>query len=151
MDRSTERGKASITMLGNFTVTVGDGLLSDDINRSLKLWSVLAYLIIHRERSVSQAEFVEQFWPDEHSANPASALKTLLYRVRAMLEPFFGPDVEPILSQRGSYSWNNAIPCSMDIDEFEALCHKAEAAGLTDGARLELRRRADALYAGMVR
>lgn len=148
MEASTGQNIARITMLGNLTITVDNGVLTDDINRSQKLWNVLAYLIIHRDRAVPQAEFVEQFWPDDHSSNPISALKTLLYRVRAMLEPCFGDDAEPILSQRGSYSWNKSITCELDIDEFEALCRAAGERGLSDDKRLELCRRANALYGG---
>lgn len=95
-----------------------------------------------------QSEFIEQFWPDENSSNPVNALKTLLYRVRAMLEPLFGADIDPILSQRGSYSWNRAIECSVDADEFERLCQKAAEARLSDEKRMDLYRRADALYRG---
>ena len=95
-----------------------------------------------------QSEFIEQFWPGENSANPVNALKTLLYRVRAMLEPLFGSDVEPILSRRGSYSWNPDIVCTLDIDEFEALCHRANDGRLSDESRLTLYRQADQLYRG---
>lgn len=148
MDAFIEKNSARITMLGNFTIAMGNNLLTDDINRSQKLWNVLAYLIVHRDRNVPQAEFVEQFWPDDHSSNPISALKTLLYRVRAMLEPCFGTSMDPILSQRGSYSWNRSIACSVDVDEFEALCREASASGLSAAKQLELRRKADGLYAG---
>lgn len=137
-----------ITMLGHFTITVDGDTLTDDINRSQKLWNVLAYLIVHRDRAAPQSEFVEQFWPDDHSANPISALKTLLYRVRAMLLPCFGGKADPILSQRGSYSWNKDIVCHLDTDEFAALCQEAAAPALSDVKRLELRRKADRLYHG---
>ena len=93
----------SVSLLGGFALEVDGASLTDDINRSLKLWSVLAYLTLHRERAVPQSEFIELFWPDDHSSNPVNALKTLLYRIRAMLEPLFGQEIQPILSQRGAY------------------------------------------------
>ena len=97
-----ERAKTiSVSLLGGFALEVDGVSLTDDINRSLKLWSVLAYLTLHRDRAVPQSEFIELFWPDDHSSNPVNALKTLLYRIRAMLEPLFGPDIQPILAQRG--------------------------------------------------
>lgn len=134
--------------MGGFTMNVDEEILTDEVNRSQKIWNVLSYLIVHRDRNVPQSEFIEQFWPDENSSNPVNALKTLLYRVRAMLEPLFGADIDPILSQRGSYSWNRAIECSVDADEFERLCQKAAEARLSDEKRMELYRRADALYRG---
>ena len=99
----------SVNMLGGFSMDVGGKTLTDEINRSQKLWNVLCYLIVHRDRTVPQSEFISLFWPDENSANPVNALKTLLYRVRAMLEPLFPQDTPPILSQRGAYSWNPAV------------------------------------------
>lgn len=137
-----------VTMLGGFSIAVNGHVLTDEANRSQKLWNVLSYLLVHRDRNVPQSEFIEQFWPGENSANPVNALKTLLYRVRAMLEPLFGLDIEPILSRRGSYSWNPDIVCTLDMDEFEALCHKANDGRLSDESRLTLYRQAEQLYRG---
>lgn len=124
MGDSTPARKVSITLLGGFTMNVDEEILTDEVNRSQKIWNVLSYLIVHRDRNVPQSEFIEQFWPDENSSNPVNALKTLLYRVRAMLEPLFGADIDPIL------------------------CQKAAEARLSDEKRMELYRRADALYRG---
>lgn len=128
----------------------GGRMLTDDINRSQKLWSVLAYLVIHRDRDIPQAEFIEQFWQEDNSTNPASALKTLLYRIRAMIEPLFGEDVQPVISRRGAYTWNREIPCVVDLDRFEELCVQAQAPELDNKKRLELYREATALYKGML-
>lgn len=124
--------------------------LTDDINRSQKLWSVLAYLVIHRDRDIPQTEFIEQFWQEDNSSNPASALKTLLYRIRAMIEPLFGEEVQPVVSRRGSYSWNREIPCEVDVDTFESLCIQASEPGVDALDRLELYRKAVELYKGML-
>ncbi len=138
----------SVSMLGGFTLQVDGNLLTDEINRSQKLWNVLCYLLVHRDRNVPQSEFIDLFWPEEGSSNPANALKTLLYRVRALLEPMFPDGLEPILSQRGSYSWNRAVACEVDADRFEALCRRAEDASLPDQDRMELYEQAVALYRG---
>ncbi|MEG2119236.1 MAG: BTAD domain-containing putative transcriptional regulator, partial [Pseudoflavonifractor sp.] len=148
MEYNDKPKKIAVTLLGGFTLKVDNTVLTDEINRSQKLWNILAYLIVHRERNVPQAELIEQFWPEEHNANPANALKTLLYRVRTMLEPLFGTDTDPILSQRGSYSWNRGIDCTVDTDRFEELSRKAENETLTDEVRMDLLRRADRLYTG---
>lgn len=138
----------SVSMLGGFTLQVDGNLLTDEINRSQKLWNVLCYLLVHRDRNVPQSEFIDLFWPEEGSSNPANALKTLLYRVRALLEPMFPDGLEPILSQRGSYSWNRAVACEVDADRFEALCRRAEDASLPDQDWMELYEQAVALYRG---
>ena len=145
---SEEKKTVSISLLGGFALEVAGTSLTDDINRSLKLWSVLAYLTLHRDRAVAQSEFIELFWPDDHSANPVNALKTLLYRIRAMLEPLFGPEVQPILAQRGAYIWNPAVECRLDIDRFEALCRLGGDSARPAEERMASYREAVALYQG---
>lgn len=140
----------SISLLGGFRMERDGKILTDDINRSQKLWSVLAYLVIHRDRDIPQSEFIEQFWQEDNSSNPASALKTLLYRIRAMIEPLFGEDVQPVVSRRGAYAWNREIVCEVDLDRFEALCIQAQAPETNDKTRLALYREAVALYQGML-
>ena len=138
----------SVSLLGGFALEVDGASLTDDINRSLKLWSVLAYLTLHRERAVPQSEFIELFWPDDHSSNPVNALKTLLYRIRAMLEPLFGQEIQPILSQRGAYIWNLAVGCTLDIDRFEELCRLGGDTQRTAEERMTSYREAVELYKG---
>lgn len=138
----------SISLLGGFSLQADGITLTDDVNRSLKLWSVLAYLTLHRDRPVSQTEFIEIFWPDDHSANPINAMKTLLYRIRTMLEPLFGPDIQPILTQRGAYIWNPAVNCLLDVDRFENLCLLGGDTNRSPQERMEHYREATRLYKG---
>ena len=140
--------RVAVTMLGGFRIRVDGNVLTDEINRSQKLWNVLCYLIAHRERTVPQSEFIELFWPEENSANPTNALKTLLYRVRSLLEPLFWEGLEPILSQRGAYAWNPAIACEMDVDRFELLCRRAQDTALPAQKRMALYEEAAEVYRG---
>lgn len=146
--KATPVGDVHVTLLGKFSLEIDGNTLDDSLNRSLKLWSVLAYLILHQNRPVPQSEFIELFWPGENSSNPVNALKTLLYRIRAMLEPLFGTAVHPILARRGAYIWNPALPCALDTDQFERLCRAADAPGLALEHRTALYRQAMALYGG---
>lgn len=145
---SSVNAKVSVRLLGGFCLQYGNSFVNDEMNRSLKLWNVLSYLIVHRDRLIPQSEFIDVFWPDDHSSNPANALKTLLYRIRTLLDPVFGPELSPILSQRGSYSWNRSVACQLDVDLFESLCRQAETAALDPRERISLYRQALALYQG---
>lgn len=151
MDKSLPaQGKmtASVTMLGRFRIQIEGREITDEINRSQKLWNVLCYLIAHRDRPVAQSEFIELFWPEENSANPSNALKTLLYRVRSLLEPLLPDGPEPILSRRGAYSWNPEIVCQVDTDQLEALCRRAEDNRLSADNRIRLYLEVAQLYQG---
>lgn len=141
-------GPVSISLLGGFSIEMNGTTLTDDMNRSLKLWSVLAYLVLHRDRPIPQGEFIERFWPEDNSTNPVNALKTLLYRIRVMLEPLFPPNVQPILGRRGSYSWNPEVRCELDVDLFERLCRRAGDLSLSATERRDLYGRAIGLYRG---
>ena len=68
----------SVTFLGGFRLTGKTAAITDDMNRSQKVWSVLSYLILNRDRNISQAEFIDTFWSSDKSSNPVNALKTLL-------------------------------------------------------------------------
>lgn len=139
----------NISMLGGFKIEVNGTCLTDDMNRSHKLWGVLCYLITHRDRSIPSSELIDQFWPgDSDSSSPVSALKTLLHRARAMLEPLFDPSFNPIVSRRGSYMWNPDSICCLDIDQFQVYCNQARKPGASVEMRLQLYEKAFALYKG---
>lgn len=151
MEKSTEvvaTKTVSVAMLGGFRIEADGNVLTDEVNRSQKIWNVLCYLIVHRNRSVPLAELIDLFWPEEKSANPNNALKTLLYRARMLLDPVFPGGPEPILSQRGSYSWNPAVACEVDAERFEDLVHRAGDRRLSPDKRMKLYQEATGLYAG---
>ena len=118
----------SVHTLGEFCLNVNGQILSDKNSRSTKLTSVLCYLLLHRDRPVSQTELIETFWDDETQGSPLSALKMLILRIRNALKPLFGEDVTPIISHRGAYRWNEDLPCHVDAEDFDEYCRAAEHA-----------------------
>ena len=139
---------AEVCMLGRFSITVGNATISDSMNRSRKMWSSLAYLVEHRGRLVTQKELIAQFWPNENPLAAANALKTLFYRIRALLEPLFPQDFSPVISRRGGYLWNPAIQTECDVDRFESLCNMTQDPSTSDEEKLELHAQILALYKG---
>ena len=115
-----------IQMLGGFSISTEDKKISDRDNRSRKLWILLAYMVYHRHRIISQEELIELLWSEgERSANPAGALKTMVHRLRTMLEilwPSAGQHL--IIYQNGGYTWNSEVNLILDIEQFEQLCCK---------------------------
>lgn len=151
MDQTTiSNGKlrADVTMFGGFEITVNGKTLNDNVNRSHKLWELLSYLIINRKRNISRVELIEQFWADESQSNPVNALKTLLHRIRATLEPLFGGDVNPILSHVGICSWNPEIECTLDIEIVQELYDRTLQPEISEDEKLECYERIFNLYKG---
>ena len=80
-----------VNMLGGFSISIGGKTITDQNNQAKKPWSLLEYLITFRGRDIPVEELIDLFWKDEASNNPAGALKTLMFRVRKLLEPLGYP------------------------------------------------------------
>lgn len=138
-----------VQMLGQFTLRYGDRTISDSDDRSRRVWSLLAYMLYNHGRSFAQEELIHLYWSNsEKSADPGNALKSIFHRIRTALDKL-QPGLGRLLIHRkaGRYFWNNAMPLSLDIEDFEAHFHAAEAAG-DDDVRLAEYQAALALYAG---
>lgn len=138
----------SISMFGGLEITYGDQLISENINRSRKLWNLLAYIITYRKKNITQGEFIDVFWPDEDTLNPENALKTQLYRIRLLLKPINIENEDFIISSRGSYSWNNSLFCTIDVDHFEDNIKSASNPAIKPLDKISYYRRAVDLYKG---
>ena len=138
-----------VQMLGQFTLRYGDRTISDSDDRSRRVWSLLAYILYNHGRSFAQEELIHLYWSNgEKSADPGNALKSIFHRIRTALDKL-QPGLGRLLIRRksGRYFWNNVMPLSLDIEDFEAHFHAAEAAG-DDDVRLAEYQAALALYAG---
>lgn len=134
-----------IQMLGGFSLRLGKRELQDTDTRSKKVWVLLAYLIIHREQTVTQRTLIDLLWGDETDPiNPENALRITMHRTRTLLEqlsPELGRGM--ILRRRGGYQWNGGG--EVDSERFEALCcQKSEDPDL----RLQNLMEAISLYRG---
>jgi len=138
--------EARVWLFGRFRLQYDGKVISDEQNRSVKMWSVLAYLLLNKQRVVPQAELLDAIWPDDNIVNPVSAMKTLFSRLRRTLADVFGEDVSFIISQRGGYAWNREIRCIIDAEEMEALCVQARNAALAPAMRQAYYQKAFSLY-----
>jgi len=116
-------GKISVKMLGSFSVSTGTETLSDNENRSRKMWLLLAYLIYNRGRIIRQNELMEMLWNENDSEiNSNGALKTLFYRIRAELNKLWdGAGKQLIISKGNGYAWNQEYETEVDCEEFDKL------------------------------
>lgn len=111
-----------IRTFGEFSLRVGDTVISDAGNRSRKVWALLAYLICHRGKPVPQQNLIQLFWAEENASNPENAFRITLHRIRTQLDKLF-PDAGRIcvLHQGGGYCWNEDVPVQFDCDRFDQL------------------------------
>lgn len=137
----------NVQMLGNFSFSEGENLISDLQNRTKKVWLLLAFILCKRGQIVSRKELIQLLWgEDATSNNPENALKITFHRVRSLLdqlEPNAGHQL--VIWQNNGYTWNLNIPMTLDIEEFEKECC-AESADEAD--HLEHNLKALELYKG---
>ena len=115
--------KLQINMLGGFSLQYRDKVIDYQKSRSHKLWLILEYLITFRDKDITQDELINLLWGDEFTENPANTLKTLLHRLRSMLNELeFAPSKEMVLYNHGVYAWNNNLECVIDTEQFMHFC-----------------------------
>lgn len=138
-----------INMLGQCSLSVRGNTLDNSTIHSKKIWLLLEYLIINRNRDISQDELIEVIYPNENSANPLNALKTLIHRARSILDTLeYVSGKNMIVQRRGGYAWNPELNIEVDIDKFESKCQAAADTSLPDSERLTLLTDAINLYSG---
>ena len=117
--------------------------------RARRIWSLIAYLVIHRDRDVPVMELMDVLWgEDEERDDPLKTLQHNISRARDMLQRLGLPNArELIVSQPGSYRWNVQRDTSVDLEIFQMLAARAEAAEDID-ERIELHKQAIAIYRG---
>ncbi len=136
-----------ITLFGEFTISNGKEIITDQANRSKKVWTLLEYLIVNRERSVTQKELVDLLWSDNDTKDPINTLKVLMHRVRTLLDEL-GKDSgkKMIYYKSGAYGWNEELKYVIDTEQFEWALKEAESA--EGDKKLNLLLRAIRLYRG---
>ena len=137
--RKTDMADIQITMFAKFDILVDGRSALTFLGNSTKSVLLLKWLIFNNGKAVSSASLIDMFWSgSDKSANPESALKTMLSRIRSHMvaaSPLFA---SCIVYENQSYRWNTTISYEIDVFKFEALC--AELAGtkeLTDAVRAQ--------------
>ena len=142
-----------IRMLGGFYMEEGGHTVSgqEPINisgRARRIWSLIEYLIIHRDREVPVTELVDILWMSQEREDPLRTLQHNVSRARDMLEKMgISAARELIIAKNGGYRWNPQRPTWVDAEEFESLVLQARRAPEEETA-LELSRKALELYRG---
>ena len=137
-----------VSMLGDCSLEYKDSIIDQSVLRSKKIWSLLQYLIFHRNEEISRDALLELVYAEGGSSNPQNALKTLMHRCRSVLEQLCYADSKlMIIQQNGCYKWNCALPLTLDTERFDALYDEFQASPEGAGA-YDCCREALSLYSG---
>ncbi|MBA3823186.1 MAG: AAA family ATPase [Ktedonobacterales bacterium] len=133
-----------ISLLGDFR------LVYDDVQvtrlNTPRLQAFLAYLVLHREGPQSRHHLAFLFWPDATEAQARTNLRQLLYQLRR----FFPAVAQFIDADASMVWWKEEAAMKLDVVDFEAALHRADAATREQDDRLAQTNlaQADALYRG---
>ncbi len=133
-----------IRLLGDFSLIYADRQVTN-LN-AMRLQSLLAYLVLHRDIPQHRQHLAFLFWPDTTEAQARNNLRQLLHQLRQAL-----PAVEQFLSaDTQMVYWHPVTPFHLDVAEFEQTLTEAAAATRRNDqhalqAALE---QADSLYRG---
>jgi DNA-binding SARP family transcriptional activator len=90
-----------------------------------KAIALLAYLLLHRDRTLSRAAIAEQFWPDEDDQSGRASLRRHLHRALSAL-----PEAEPscpwVLADKVTVRWNPDAPLVLDTMDYERRCSEGD-------------------------
>ena len=141
--------KISIRLFDGFEIRRGDTPILKNLSNTRKTKLFVAYLLVNRDRPITHQELFELLWSGEDYANPATALRTLLYRFRSMIDNE-GADAlaGAIISHRGTYQWNRDLDISIDALDFHALAEAGLDPTISASRRKEYLAKAVDMYSG---
>ncbi len=141
--------KLYIKTLGSFSISYQDKILTNHDNRSKKVWTLLAYLIVYHAKEISQSSLIDLFWSEESiSSDPENALKTTLHRIRTILAQLEHPTKKLIVHKRNTFRFNPEVLMEIDSELFESYCTLASKTELEEDQRISYYKKACELYSG---
>lgn len=136
-----------IQMMGEFTVYINEQKADHLVNKSRKGVALMQYLILNRGQPVPNYRLLVALWDEEKSSNPENALKTLVSRMRALLNQISPGLGKCIVADRSAYHWESLPGMTVDVYEIEDIFN--QLATEMDGANCrDLYARLMKLYVG---
>lgn len=137
-----------IQMMDTFTIYINEVRADQMVNKSKKGVALMQNLILNRGQAVPNYRLLATLWPDEKSANPENALKTLVSRMRALLNQI-SPDLgKCIVADRGAYHWECMPGMKVDVYEIEDVFDALDKARDDEEKQQELYEQLMKLYVG---
>ena len=142
-----EHQNLQVRLLGACVIRCPDGRTVELPHWSKKGATLLTYLILHHGTPIPAPRIIRELWGRARLANPESALKTMVSRLRAMLR-----DISPalsacVISGQSTYRWESGPEVSVDVLEVLDLSEKLRL-DLTEPERVACCQRILNLYEG---
>ena len=106
-----------IQMMGSYLIYIDEQHVENLVGKSRKGAALVEYLILHRGQSVPNQRLLRALWEDHRVTNPENALKTLISRVRTLMNQIAPGLGAGIVSDRGAYHWETPENVKVDVLE----------------------------------
>src|SRR5438477_6775507 len=131
-------------LLGDFSLIYADRQVTS-LN-TMRLQSLLAYLVLHRNVPQLRQHLAFLFWPDTSEAQARNNLRQLLHQLRYAL-----PDADRFLhADARTLGWRHNAAFFLDVAEFERALASADAAEREEDQRTALKRAAELYRADLL-
>ncbi|MBQ7305466.1 MAG: winged helix-turn-helix domain-containing protein, partial [Clostridia bacterium] len=94
-----------IQMMDTFAIYINERRIDLLVNKSRKGASLIQLLLSHRGKSVPNNRILTTLWQEDKSSNPENALKTLVSRLRTLLNQISPELGSCLVADRGAYHW----------------------------------------------
>jgi len=135
-----------IFSLGKFLVRKGQKTLSESSSRSKKVWDLFKFFLAHHDQTLLPEVISDKLWQDEECADPRNSVRTLVHRLRVLLDD----NAQSIIFSQGGYIFKTEGNFWWDIQDFEPyrLQAKRELNLGNNAESIALYRHAISLYKG---
>lgn len=116
-----------IRTLGQFVVSKGNKIFTEESSRSTRLWDLFKLFLCNRKKVLVPEVVLETLWSEHEYLDPKHALRSMVYRLRQILEDRSNlVDEKSFINfKQGGYSWNITSLYCLDVEEFEDLIKQA--------------------------
>lgn len=125
-----------IQLMGKFAIYVNENRVDQLETRSRKGAALIEYLLVHRGKPVENSRLLDTLWGDESGANPENAMRTLVSRLRVLLNKISPNLGSCVVSNRGAYYWQCLPGMSVDLYEIDQLFERLDHEPMDDEARI---------------
>ena len=137
-----------IQMMDHFQIFLDERKTDQLAAKSKKGAAFVQYLIVNEGAPVPNQTLLNALWDDERATNPENALKTLISRLRSVLNQMDPRLGGCIVSDRGAYHWESCPGMTIDLYEIEEILNRLRDESLSDPERCNLYEDLIRLYQG---
>ncbi len=152
MPKSENKQKTTpieVRFFGSFHVGIAETVITESSSRAKRPWSLLQYLMVHRNKTVAKQQLIDALWPEDSSDQPEKALKNLVYRVRSNFAASNLPFAQDVILYRGgNYQLNNELHWQLDFEQFEEAYNKMLKPNIESEQSIQYGMQAIELYQG---